>query len=320
MRASRLLSTLLVLQAKGRVSARRLAEEMGVSVRTVLRDIDELSSAGVPVRAARGVDGGFELMEGWRTRLTGLTPGEAHALFLAGVPDAAAQLGLADDADSARMKLVAALPADWQADARRVTSCFHLDAVGWMKRSERPEFLPVVSEAVWNEQPLRIRYESWTRVSDRRIEPLGLVLKAGEWYVVAMSKGSPRTFRVTSIRKAEPAPGKVTRPRGFELAQFWAQSLERFEAGLYRGTATLRATPAGLKALRNLGAAVAEAVDRVKARPGWTRVTIPIESVEYAAMELLRVGAQCEVLQPAELRQRMSDVAASLARLYRQPH
>src|SRR6478672_12547343 len=120
MRASRLLSTLLVLQARGRMSARRLAEEMGVSVRTVLRDIDELSAAGVPVRAARGVDGGFELMEGWRTRLTGLTPAEAQAMFMAGAPGPTAQLGLGDAAGSAQLKMMASLPEAWQADARRV--------------------------------------------------------------------------------------------------------------------------------------------------------------------------------------------------------
>jgi len=318
MRASRLLSTLLVLQARGRMSARRLAEEMGVSVRTVLRDIDELSAAGVPVRAARGVDGGFELMEGWRTRLTGLTPGEAQALFLSGAPDAAAQLGLGADADSAQLKLVAALPPEWQVDARRVASRFHLDTVGWYRRGERPEFLAVLADAVWNERPVRIRYESWKRVSDQRIEPLGLVLKAGDWYLVAASKGSPCTFRVTNVRSVEPAGGKVARPRNFELAQFWARSLERFEAGLYRGTATLRATPEGLKALRSLSAAIAEAVDRTKpAANGWTRITIPIESIEHATGELLRVGAECEVLQPAALRERMATSAAAIARLYR---
>jgi predicted DNA-binding transcriptional regulator YafY len=318
MRASRLLSTLLVLQARGRVSARRLAEEMGVSVRTVLRDIDELSAAGVPVRAARGVDGGFELMEGWRTRLTGLTPGEAQALFLSGAPDAAAQLGLADDAGSAQLKLVAALPPDWQVDARRVASRFHLDSIGWFRRGERPEFLATVAQAVWNERPLRIRYESWTHVSERRIEPLGLVLKAGDWYVVAGSKGVPRTFRVAAIRAVEPAAGKVVRPRNFELAAFWSESIERFEAGLYRGTATLRATREGLKALRSLSAAVAEAVDRTKpAAKGWTRLTIPIESIEHAASQLLFVGAECEVLQPPALRERITRSVAALARLYR---
>jgi predicted DNA-binding transcriptional regulator YafY len=318
MRASRLLSMLLVLQARGRMSARRLADEMGVSVRTVLRDIDELSAAGVPVRAARGVDGGFELMEGWRTRLNGLTPGEAQALFLAGAPDAASQLGLGADADSAQLKLVAALPPEWQRDARRVASRFHLDVVGWYRRGERPEFLAVLADAVWNERPLRIRYESWKRVSEQRVEPLGLVLKAGDWYLVAGSKGTPCTFRVASVRSVTAATGKVARPRNFDLARFWAQSIERFEAGLYRGTATLRATREGLKALRSLSAAVAEAVDRTKpAAKGWTRLTIPIESIEHAASQLLFVGAECEVLQPPALRERITRSVAALARLYR---
>lgn len=317
MRAGRLLSALLVLQAHGRVSARKLADELQVSVRTVLRDIDELSAAGVPVRAARGAAGGFELVEGWRTRLTGFTPGEAQAIFLAGAHGPAAQLGLGDAAASAQLKLVAALPAAWQADARRVATRFHLDAVGWFRREERPQFLAAVAEAVWNDRPLRVRYAGWERVVDRRIEPLGLVIKAGDWYVVAASAGSVRTYRVAGIQSVRTAAGGVKRPRGFDLAKFWAQSIERFEAGLFRGTATLRATPAGLASLRAMSAAVARAVDAVKPARGWTRVKIPIESVDYAARELLRIGAQCEVLQPAELRARMAREAAALARLYR---
>jgi predicted DNA-binding transcriptional regulator YafY len=149
MRSGRLLTMLMLLQAHGRVSARRLAEETGVSVRTALRDMEELSVSGVPVRAARGAAGGFELMEGWRTRLTGLTAAEAQAMFMAGAPGPAAQLGLGEAAGSAQVKLLAALPAAWQADARRVAARFHLDTVGWYRREERLACLPAVSEALW---------------------------------------------------------------------------------------------------------------------------------------------------------------------------
>ncbi len=319
MRASRLLTILLLLQTHGRLSATRLAEETEVSVRTVLRDIEELSASGVPVRAIRGADGGFELLQGWRTRLTGLTPAEAQAIFMAGASGPAAQLGLGADAQSAQLKLLAALPEAWQADARRVASRFHLDAVGWYRREESIGHLPAVAAAVWNDRRLRIRYESWKGPVDRSIAPLGLVVKAGEWYLVAMAgKDSPRTYRISNIR-AVIATEKFTRPRRFDLARHWAESIERFETGLYRGTATLRASPAGLAALKRLSAAVSAAVDRAPKKAGskgWTRVTIPIESIGHAARELLRVGAQCEVLQPAALRERLAEVAQALARIY----
>src|SRR5216683_2126963 len=137
MRASRLLTILMLLQTSGRMSAQALAAEVEVSIRTVYRDIDELSAAGVPVYAERGRAGGFQLLEGWRTRLTGLTEPEARALFLAGLPGPAAELGLGDVMAAAQLKLLAALPADWQADARRVSARFHLDPVGWFRSAKR---------------------------------------------------------------------------------------------------------------------------------------------------------------------------------------
>jgi len=320
MRSGRLLTLLLLLQARGRMSATRLAEETQVSVRTVLRDLDELSASGVPVRSVRGADGGFELIEGWRTRLTCLTPAEAQAMFMAGAPGPTAQLGLGDAAGSAQLKLLASLPEAWQADARRVASRFHLDAVGWYRREERLAHLPAVAEAVWNSRRLKIRYDSWKGLVDRRIEPLGLVVKAGEWYLVAgADKGTPRTYKLSNIHSLETG-ATFTRPRGFDLAKYWSESIARFETGLYRGTATLRATARGLKRLGYLSAAVAEAIERTSPKPdpsGWAKVTIPIESVDQAALDLLKVGAECEVLQPPELRTRIAATAKAVERMYR---
>jgi predicted DNA-binding transcriptional regulator YafY len=319
MRAGRLLSILMLLQSRGRMSAQSLADEVEVSVRTVYRDIDHLSAAGVPVTVERGAAGGFELLDGWRTRLTGFTPSEAQAVFMAGAPGAAAQLGLGDASASAQLKLLAALPAEWQADARRVSSRFHLDPVGWFQSPSRVDHLPAVADAVWAERRLDIRYESWKGIVDRRIEPLGLVMKAGEWYVVANVDGKQRTFKLSNIRELEARTGTFKRPRHFDLARYWAASIERFEAGLHRGTAVVRASPLGLERLRNLSSAVAEAVDRrakVADASGWMRVTIPIESVDHAAQQLLRIGAECEAMEPRELRERLAKSAERLAHLY----
>ena len=319
MRAGRLMNLLLLLQARGRVSATTLADEMEVSVRTVLRDIEALSVSGVPVRAVRGPAGGFELMQGWRTRLTGLTPIEAQAMFMTGASGPAAQLGLGEAAATAQLKLLAALPEGWQADAERVVSRFHLDAIGWYQREESLPHLAAVAQAVWNGRRLAMRYESWKGLVERKVEPLGLVVKAGEWYLVARADTpAPRTYRVSNIQAVE-AGGAFKRPRRFDLAAYWQESLARFEAGLYRGTATLRASAKGLARARRLSAAVAAAVDAADGkadRQGWRRVVIPIESVDDAAIQLMKLGAECEVLDPPELRERIALEAERLSRLY----
>jgi predicted DNA-binding transcriptional regulator YafY len=319
MRASRLLSMLMLLQARGRMSAPSLAEELGVTVRTVYRDMDQLSAAGVPVVVERGAAGGFELLDGWRTRLTGLTPDETQAVFLSGLRGPAAQLGLGEAMTSAQLKLLAALPAGGQTDPRRVGSRFHFDPVGWYQTPSRVDHLRDVARAVWQDQRLRIRYESWKGVVDRSIEPLGLVLKAGEWYLVAHVGRDLRTYRLSNVRALTAGDGRFVRPKKFNLERYWAASIERFEAGLYRGTAVVRVTAKGLQRLRALSAAVAEAVGRSTHKPdraGRTRLTIPVESIDQAARDLLVLGAEGEVLAPAELRERIADTARRMARLY----
>jgi predicted DNA-binding transcriptional regulator YafY len=319
MQASRLLSMLMLLQSRRKMSAAALAEELEVSVRTVYRDVEQLSSAGVPVVVTRGMNGGFELLEGWRTRLTGLTAGESQAMFLAGASGAATQLGLGEAVASAQLKLLAALPAEWQADAHRIGSRFHLDSAPWYQHPPRPDALAAVAEAVWHERRLAIRYESWRGAVERLIEPLGLVLKAGEWYLIATAGREPQTYRLSNILTLEARPGAVRRPRHFDLAKHWAASLARFESELYRGTALLRVSATGFKWLCRISAAVNEAAQRsangVDAR-GWRRVTIPIETPEHAASQLIRLADEAEVLEPPELRRLMAATTTRMAKLY----
>jgi predicted DNA-binding transcriptional regulator YafY len=319
MRASRLLSILLTLQSKGRVSAPALAAALEVSVRTIYRDVDHLSAAGVPIWADRGRQGGFELKEGWRTQLTGVTEGEAQALFMAGLPGPAKDLGLQEAAASVHLKLIAALPADWQRDAERASSRFHLDPVDWFRGTAPPDHLKAVAAAVWNGQKLRMRYESWTAVREREVEPFGLVLKAGIWYLVARQGRELRTFKLAAIRSLERLEESFARPRRFDLAAYWAEATRRFEESVYRGMATLRVSPAGLAALRRFPPLVADAADRSASEPdarGWHRVTVPIESVEHAAAELLKLGVEGEVIEPPELRAALRARAERLLALY----
>ena len=326
MRASRLLTLLMLLQTRGRQSAPALARAMECSVRTIYRDIDQLSASGVPVYGDRGRSGGFQLREGWRTQLTGLTVPEARAIFMAGLPGPAAELGLGEAMATAQLKLLAALPSDWQADAQQVAARFHLDPIDWF-RSAAPPQLKAVAEAVWVSQRLRMRYESWDQVTERVIEPLGLVLKAGTWYMAARrfdparkpATSEARVYRLAAIQSLQPLDEHFERPRGFDLAAWWAQATERFEAGVYREVARLRVSARGLAIVQGFGPVVAEAA-LASATPcdeeGLIDITVPIGSLAHASREMLRLGDEGEVLAPAELREALAGVYARLARRY----
>jgi predicted DNA-binding transcriptional regulator YafY len=316
----------MLLQSRGRTSAQALARELEVSVRTIHRDVDELSAAGVPIWADRGRAGGFQLQPGWRTRVDGLTAPEAQAMFLGGLPGPAAELGLGEAMASAQLKLLAALPESWRDDARRVSSRFHLDPVDWFRGPVATDHLPALSQAVWNERRIDVRYESWNAVGERRLDPLGLVLKAGIWYLVAKAVGaaatrpSLRTYRVSSIQALALTEERFERPKAFELGAWWQESTRRFESEMYTETAELRVSPTGLRALRNLSAAQADAAERSAGRPdkaGWRRVTVPIESVPNAAHQFMRLGAEARVLRPVELRRALLARVDAIAALYR---
>lgn len=196
MRASRMLSILTTLQARGRVTAPALAEACEVSVRTIYRDIDALAASGVPVYADRGAEGGYRLLDGYRVRLNGLSQSEAGALFLAGLPGPAAALGLDAAMIAAQNKLMAALPENLREDAGRMQERFHLDAPGWFGEAEDPRHLRAIAGAVLRGTLIRIRYQSWRAEKQRRVAPLGLVLKGGSWYLAGQVDDSVRTYRV----------------------------------------------------------------------------------------------------------------------------
>ncbi|MEO8758465.1 MAG: YafY family protein [Devosia sp.] len=319
MRASRLLSIMMLLQARGRMSAETLAEELEVSVRTIYRDIDQLSAAGVPVYADVGRNGGFALLDGWRTRLTGLTAPEARALFLSGLPGPASELGLGDEVAAAELKLLAALPADWQTEATRMSSRFHLDPRGWFSTGPRPEFLKLVAEAVWSETRITIRYDSWTQISERTVEPMGLVLKGGVWYLVARREAGMRTYRMGQIQALTPTGEHFDRPADFDLPKHWQDSTAAFEREVYVGVARVRATATGVSRLKDISQRCKDAIESqpvVFDADGYALLDIPIEEERWASREMTRVGAEVEVLEPESLRARMVEIATRLAKNY----
>ncbi len=321
MRASRLISILLLLQTRGRMTAQELAEELEVSVRTVYRDVESLGAAGVPLYADRGPAGGYQLLDGYRTRLTGLTSGEAESLFLAGIPGPAAQLGLGTVLAGAQLKLLAALPLELRSRAGRIKERFHLDAPGWFHEGDELPHLAAVADAVWNQRALYVRYRRWGGEVDRTLNPLGLVLKAGVWYLVASVSGQLRTYRVSRILELETLNQHFERPEGFDLAGYWQTWAEQFQSRLYQAEAVIRLSPQAIELLPYFFTPEASRAAKASARPvapdGWVQVVLPVESIEHAFHDLLRFGADAEVVAPRALRERMTGAADALARIYR---
>ncbi|WP_078610753.1 MULTISPECIES: helix-turn-helix transcriptional regulator [Streptomyces] len=328
MRADRLLSLLLLLQNRGRMTAPELAAELEVSVRTVYRDIDALGASGIPIYADRGPVGGYRLLDGYRTRLTGLTGDEADSLFLAGMPGPATELGLGADLATAQLKLRAALPAELGERSRRIQERFHLDAPGWFRDAEEVPHLGAVAEAVWRPRVLRVDYRRWRGEVRRKLHPLGLVLKGGIWYLVARAESAEgagsgtenvRTYRVSRILNAEVLEETFERPTGFDLAGHWAESSRRLEEMRFQGEAELLLTPRGLRLLPMKFGAAGEAAVAAAGPPdadGRVRVVLPVESLPVATHDVLWLGAEADVLGPPELREAVARTITELAQRY----
>ncbi|HEX2315979.1 MAG TPA: WYL domain-containing protein [Thermomonospora sp.] len=319
MRASRLVSLVLLLQTRGSMTAAELARELEVSERTVARDVLALSGAGIPVYAERGRGGGYRLVDGYRTRLTGLSREEAEALFLSGLPGPAADMGLADAVATARLKVLAALPPSLQDAPARTGQRFHLDVGGWFDDTAPPPLLTALARAVWQDETVTLRYRRDREVT-RTADPYGLVLKSGIWYLVARIGDDFRTYRVDRVVGAEPVGRRFTRDEGFDLRAFWADRAERFVESLLADEVTVRLSPLGRRALRYAvePPAARRALERAGEPDGqgWVVTRLPVESVDVAYTQLLRLGPEVEVLAPERLRARMAEAAARLAALY----
>jgi predicted DNA-binding transcriptional regulator YafY len=317
MRADRLLSMLMMLQLRTRTTAGDLAVQFEVSERTIYRDIEALEHSGVPIVTERGRSGGLRLLGGYQTKLTGLSIEEAGALPFAQIGIAASALGFARVAQAARLKMFASLPAFERERAVRASERFHLDPAEWYQRPHTPPCLKTLASAVLADQAVAIDYESWHGRRVRVIEPLGLVLKAGTWYMVARNRSRYVIYRVEGIHTIRILEKRKVRRRDFNLAQVWQQEVARFEASLRRDRATIRIHKSALSRLGRLGADAAEAIRAVTPDAlGWRTATIWIESVQHAAGLLLGFDHEIEVLSPAALRRELATRAGRIAALY----
>jgi predicted DNA-binding transcriptional regulator YafY len=262
------------------------------------------------------------LIGGYRTRLTGLARGEAEALFLSGVPGALREMGLEDAASAARLKVSAALLPSLRDASRTAAQRFHLDAPNWFTEPKAPELLPAVADAVWDDRRISARYRSRQAEVERELEPYGLVLKAGVWYLCARvpEPGSYRVYRIDRFTAVEAGEERFERDEEFDLPAFWDEQAERFARSILRAEVVVRLSQAGARALPY-------AVDPVAAREalaaadapdeeGRLTLTLPVESEEVAHAQLAGLGPEVEVLEPWSLRTRFAEDARRLARLY----
>lgn len=297
-----------------------LSRELEVSERTVARDVLALAEAGVPVYAERGRGGGYRLLGGYRSKLNGLHRQEAEALFLSGVPGAAIDMGLGEAVEAARRKTTAALAPPFQDAPQRVGQRFHLDAPRWFREAETPSLLPEIGRAVWADLRISAQYERGERLVHRELEPHGLVLKAGVWYLAARCDGRFRTYRVDRFREVS-AGEEFERDEDFDLAAFWDRTAEEFSRSLLTLDVEIRISPTGLRRLRAAidgpAAAEAEAAAGEPDEHGWVRTAFRLESLPVAFSQLLALGPEAEVLAPEGLRQDLAGAAERFAALYR---
>ncbi|SES32590.1 helix-turn-helix transcriptional regulator [Lentzea albida] len=318
MRSDRLLSILLLLQTHGQLSATDLAGRLEVSVRTIMRDVEALSTAGVPVYTVRGPQGGIALLPGYQTDVTGLTTDESRALFVALAGSAHTDLGLGQALGSALRKVMAALPAPHRGGADLTSRRVLIDPVRWRGAPGRSD-LEVFQRAVFADRRLELRYRHGrdNRAHTYVVDPYGLVNKAGVWYLVADHEGEPGLYRVDRSQSAVVLTEPVQRRAGVELDEVWEVLRRRIDdlPSLVAVTALVRDDVLALF-LRVHQADLAEPDGTpVPQGPGWSRVELRFRSVR-AVETLLAFGSGVEVLTPDEARRALSRQARAVAALY----
>jgi predicted DNA-binding transcriptional regulator YafY len=321
MRASRLVQLLLLLQARGRLTAGALAVELEVSERTIHRDVEALSAAGVPIYAERGPHGGIQLVDGYRTRLTGLTGDEAEALFLSGLPGPAAELGLGTVVAAARLKVLAALPTELRARASRLVERFHLDAAGWFHVTDPVPHLGVLADSVWEARRVTVGYRRAGGEVERVLDPLGLVLKAGTWYLVASpGDGDARTYRVSRFSRVTPGTTTFERPSGFDLAEHWRAAIDAYERSAPRVDLEVNVDSRAIGILADVvGERAVRSAERVGPpdADGWQRLRLTVDWPAEVPGRLVAMGDRLEVLGPVEIRDAVFATAERVVNRYR---
>ena len=324
MRADRLFSIVLLLQQYGRLTAGELARRLEVTSRTILRDMEALSGAGVPIVADRGVKGGWSLLGEYRTELTGLNEAEVLSLFVTQPSRLLKDLQLGQAADRAMLKLLAALPSVHRRGAEHARQRIHVDPTGWRRTDEAAPLLQTIQEAVWQDRRLRITYErQGCGPVERTVDPLGLVAKGSAWYLVAAvsAEGDAddgreiRTYRVSRFSAAQVLDETCARPALFDLAEYWERSASEYRAQAPNYVLKARVRRE-IVPLLPYGGRFARVLEEGDETDGWITVRIGFDISDAARDYALGFGACLEVLEPVELRREVTDAARRLLDLY----
>jgi predicted DNA-binding transcriptional regulator YafY len=317
MRADRLLSLLMLLQTRGRMTAVSLANELEVSERTIYRDINALSASGVPIYGEPGREGGYSLLDSYRTSLTGLNEGEVRALFMMQIPDALAQLGVGQELKAAMLKLTAALPATHRADEEKVRQRFYLDSTPWESGETAVPHLSIIHQAVWQAQKLSIVYRLPFHGIELRhvVEPYGLVAKTSVWHLVYFRDGF-RVQRAADLLTAQIVDEPFQRQPDFDLASFWQGWLAQRVANRSLYAVTVRVAPHLAHLLPYYFGKQAASQMTPSSESAWQTMTLHFESLAAARARLLGFGGAIEVLEPRALRASIHDYARQIAKLY----
>jgi predicted DNA-binding transcriptional regulator YafY len=316
MRADRLLSIVLLLETYGQMKAQELAKRLEVSRRTIQRDMEALSTAGIPLVANRGTGGGWALLEPYRTNMTGLNSDEIMALFLNKPPRVLEDLGVYQASKSAVLKLLAAIPEIARPYAEWIQESFYLDTSGWDRNEEQSNFLPVLQEAICEQRQIRLTYRRYHEgIVEYLVDPLGLVAKGNRWHLVAQHESEIRPYRITQIVDAQLTGDSFNRPLDFSLADYWEESGNAFVvADSPPYPALVRVAPEAMPRLPGCGVCI-EAVDPPDA-DGWRRAAILLENEAEACTYVLGFGLSIVVLEPPELRQRVMQISQGMTALY----
>ena len=315
MRADRILSILLLLQNNGKMTTKELAKKLEVSERTVVRDMEALSMAGVPVYAERGSQGGWRLADGYRTQLTGMRAEEIISLLTSSHSGYLADLGLGEHFDRAMQKLLASSPETIRKDTEQWWRKLYIDGAGWHEAKETYPYLMTVQDAVWQERKLRISYQRGDHAAVRVVRPLGLVAKRSVWYLVAMNEeGEYRTFRISRIAAAEMLDEPFERPADFQLNEYWERSMEDFKTRLPRYVVSLKLREASFELLKK--ERFVTILSCLPAKDGWIEAEVDMETSDYACRTVLSFGLSALVVAPEELRTKVAAEARAVDDIY----
>lgn len=318
MRADRLLSLLMLLQTRGKLTARQLADELEVSERTIYRDIEALSIAGVPVYAERGPGGGCALLDSYRTTLTGLTADQVRMLFMLGIPAPLTDLGVTGELKAALLKLTAALPAAHQAEEQRVRQRVYLDPDRWPQDDDPVPYLHTVYRAIWENRKLVLSYRLFDARVEHLVAPYGLVAKGGIWRLVACRDEHLRVYRLSHDLGVHLTDQPFERLPDFDLIAFWRGWCALYERRRPVYRVTVRVSPEMLSYLPHcFGQGINDQIAGAPADPeGWRRLTLTFETFEAARGRILSLGRGVEVLGPLPLRRSVEDFARQIVGLY----